>query len=418
MRQMEVFYAHTISPILIAVIISMIMTVFIGMRDIGAGCIARAGYVVVGAVLPLALGKRGSDKGLAFREAFGDLNSFVLDSLRGLDETLQYGQGEKRKKEMTERSMELGSMQKELNRLEMTQRSLTNLMILLFSFGMLFYMVFRYSSGQADFTQVLIAVIAMMGSFGPVTALASLSNNLNQTLASGERVLSLLEEEPVVEEVTDGVDVQFAGAEAEKVSFSYGEEPVLTDVSLQIPKGSIVGIHGESGCGKSTLMKLFMRFWDVQKGSISISKEQIARINTASLLSAEALVEQDTYLFHDSIAANIAIGKPDTTEDEIVKAAKKASLHAFISGLPDGYATNVGELGDSLSGGEKQRIGVARAFLQDGNFILMDEPTSNLDSLNEGMILQALEKSRGEKSILLVSHRQSTMSLADLVLEM
>lgn len=415
---LEVFYAHTISPIAIAVLTSLVMILFIGQFSLAAAVLALGGYLVVGAAIPLYFGSRGADKGMEFRSGFGNLNNFILDSLRGLDETIQYQQGGRRRKEMAERSDELGRMQKDLNRLEASQRSVTNLAILVFSFAMLFLMILLKQAGEVSVTGMLVGTIAMMGSFGPVTALASLSNNLNQTFASGERVLSLLEEEPQVEEVSGKNVTEFTKAAAEHVDFTYDTEQILKDYSMEIPKGKIIGIHGASGSGKSTLLKLLMRFWDVQGGKISISDRDVRDINTADLREMESYVTQETCLFHDSIANNIAVGKPGASREEIMEAAKKASIHEFIMTLPQGYDTEVGELGDTLSGGEKQRIGIARAFLHDAPFVLMDEPTSNLDSLNEGIILKSLKEGRGDKTVLLVSHRKSTMNVADVVYEM
>ena len=459
---LEVFYAHTISPIAIATLTSAIMVIFIGRYHWSTGIFALCAYFIVGVMIPLWNGRRGSQKGMEFRTDFGELNSFVLDSLRGLDETIQYGQGEKRKAQMSERSRNLAGMQKDLSRMEGAQRSLTNLVILLASFGMLALTVSLYGRGAIGFEGILTCTIAMMGSFGPVVALSSLSNNLNQTLASGERVLSLLEEKPLVEEIPDrisdkisdqvldktsnqrtteqNVEVtntasashsagtqtpqngeekhRFAGAEAEHVDFSYEEEVILDDYSLKLEPGRITGIHGASGSGKSTILKLLMRFWDVQKGSVSVDGEDVRQIPTRHLRDMESYVTQETHLFHDSIANNIAIAKPGATREEIIEAAKKASIHDFILTLPNGYDTEVGELGDTLSGGEKQRIGIARAFLHDTDLILLDEPTSNLDSLNEGIILKALKESAQEKTVVLVSHRVSTMNVADVVFEM
>ena len=415
---LEVFYAHTISPIAIAVLTSLIMVLFIGSQYAPAGVIALTGYLMVGAVISLWNGRKGAAEGMAFRNSFGELNSFILDSLRGLDETIQYGQGEKRMQQMDARSRELGHMQKKLNRQEAFQGSITNLVILLFSFGMLFFMLWNFQKGNVNYEEMVIATIAMMGSFGPVVALSNLSNNLNQTLASGERVLSLLEEEPQIEEISGEEETRFTGAEAEHVDFSYEEEQILKDYSIELPEGKIVGIHGASGSGKSTLLKLLMRFWDVNNGRIRISEKDIRKINTKDLRDMESYVTQETYLFHDSIANNIAVGKPEASREEIMEAAKKASIQDFVMTLPDGYDTEVGELGDTLSGGEKQRIGIARAFLHDTPFLLLDEPTSNLDSLNEGIILKSLKESRKNQTVVLVSHRKSTMNLADIIYEM
>ena len=419
---LEVFYAHTISPIAIAVLTSLVMVIFIGGYHPAAGVFALAAYLVVGVVIPLWNGRRGGDSGMQFRTGFGELNSFVLDSLRGLDETIQYQQGAKRAAEMQTRSDGLAGMQKKLSKMEGSQRSVTNLVILLASFGMLFLTLRLYGQGSIGYDGVLTCTIAMMGSFGPVVALSSLSNNLNQTLASGERVLSILEEKPQVEEVPGEWKSEggwtFSGADAEHVTFAYEDETILDDYSLEIPAGKILGIHGASGSGKSTLLKLLMRFWDVNSGTLHVDGEDVRKIPTKHLRDMESYVTQETHLFHDSIANNIAIGKPGATREEIMEAARKASIHDFIMRLPKGYDTEVGELGDTLSGGEKQRIGIARAFLHDSPFLLMDEPTSNLDSLNEGIILKSLRESAEEKTVVLVSHRKSTMNVADVVFEM
>lgn len=415
---LEVFYAHTISPIMIAILTSLIMVVFIGRFHVYAGIFAVCSYLLVGCVIPLRNGSKGGQKGMEFRSGFGKLNSFVLESLRGIDETIQYGQGKKRKTQISEKSIELGKMQKDLNRMEAMQRAVTDLVILCCSFGMFFLMYHLYQAGNVTFDAMLLATIAMMGSFGPVTALSSLSNNLNQTLASGERVLSLLEEEPMVEELEGEVALSFEGASVEDVTFAYNEEIILKDCNINMKQGKVIGICGKSGCGKSTLLKLLMRFWDVNKGNIKISEENVKEIPTKTLRNIQSYVTQETELFHDSIANNIAIGKPGAAREEIIKAAKKASIHDMIMSLPNGYDTEVGELGDTLSGGEKQRIGIARAFLHDSPMLLLDEPTSNLDSLNEGIILKSLkEESRG-RTVVLVSHRESTMGIADEVYHM
>ena len=423
---LEVFYAHTISPIAIATLTSIIMVIFIGRYHWLAGLLALAAYLIVGVAIPMWNGKRGSQKGMEFRTNFGELNSFVLDSLRGLDETIQYGQGESRKEQMTERSQSLAGMQEDLSKMEGLQRSFTNMVILLASFGMLALTIWLYGKGAMGFEGILTCTIAMMGSFGPVVALSSLSNNLNQTLASGERVLSLLEETPLVEEIpgnmkisgAESMEYEFTGAEAENVTFAYENETILDHYSLKLQSGKITGIHGASGSGKSTLLKLLMRFWDVQDGSVSVDSADVRKIPTKHLRDMESYVTQETHLFHDSIANNIEIAKPGATREEIMEAAKKASIHDFIMTLPKGYDTEVGELGDTLSGGEKQRIGIARAFLHKCPLLLLDEPTSNLDSLNEGIILKSLKESAKKKTVVLVSHRVSTMNVADIVYEM
>ena len=423
---LEVFYAHTISPVAIALIVSTCMTVFIWHGSAAAGIIALCAYITVGFVIPLANAKLGGEDGLKFRNAFGALGSFVLDSLRGLDETIQYGCGKKRLSELEKRSQELTATQKKLSALESYQRAITNFVILAFDAAAFCLLLRSFFTGSVSLGSVVVTTTALMSSFGPVVALSNLSNNLMQTLASGERVLSLLDEKPVVEEVTSGstndetAEKAFAvnGIDIANADFSYGAENILTNFSLAIPGRKIFGIHGPSGCGKSTLLKLLMRFWDLQSGSVSLSKKNIRTIDTASLRAAESYVTQETSLFRDTIANNIAIGKIGASRKEIIDAAKKASLDEFVSSLPDGYDTEVGELGSTLSGGERQRIGLARAFLHDAPIMFLDEPTSNLDSLNEGIILKSLNEKSKRKTVVIVSHRMSTLNIAHSIFEM
>ncbi|MCR4637553.1 MAG: ATP-binding cassette domain-containing protein [Butyrivibrio sp.] len=564
---LEVFYAHTISPVFIALIMTIIMVIFEWRIYPVAGVIALIAYIVVGVVIPVINGKRGSDEGREYRENFGELNSYVLESLRGLDETIQYGSGEIRQKAIIDKSTKLTTISKKLSEYQGDQTAVTDITIQISSWIMLLAVIYAGSATFENPGHIIIAVVAIMSSFGPVIALSNLSNNLVQTMASAARVLDLLKETPVVSENTDGKCLypKVESIYTDNISFTYGKEPVLKDLSIGFPRGQILGIHGPSGCGKSTLLKLLMRFWDVSAGSVRIiasetdptaenedqkdvnkgisgtdskdrspnadntglkgsgtsdksqksttnkgaitegnpadneapaepnppkpmtaiemlramqaaKEEQIRvkkehenaflekskalakqkeearkkaaleaekvekqnrmtllqRINslmpkaedkerakdikdvqTKSLRHLESYVTQDTYIFHDTIAANIGIGRINATLEEIQDAAKKASLHDFIMSLPDKYETQVGELGDTLSGGERQRIGIARAFLADADIILLDEPTSNLDSLNEGIILKSLKEASKDKTVIIVSHRDSTMAVAD-----
>ena len=563
---LEVFYAHTISPVFIAIIMTIIMVIFEWCIYPIAGVIALIAYIVVGVVIPVINGKRGSDEGREYRENFGELNSYVLESLRGLDETIQYGSGEIRQKAIIDKSTKLTTISKKMSEYQGDQTAVTDITIQISSWIMLLAVIYAGSATFENPGHIIIAVVAIMSSFGPVIALSNLSNNLVQTMASAARVLDLLKETPVVSENTDGKCLypKVESIYTDNISFTYGKEPVLKDLSIGFPRGQILGIHGPSGCGKSTLLKLLMRFWDVSDGSVRIiasetdptagnedqkdvnkgsgtdskdrspnadntglkgsdtadksqknttnkgaitegnpadneapaepnppkpmtaiemlramqaaKEEQIRvkkehenaflekskalakqkeearkkaaleaekvekqnrmtllqRINslmpkaddkerskdikdvqTKSLRHLESYVTQDTYIFHDTIAANIGIGRINATLEEIQDAAKKASLHDFIMSLPDKYETQVGELGDTLSGGERQRIGIARAFLADADIILLDEPTSNLDSLNEGIILKSLKEASKDKTVIIVSHRDSTMAVAD-----
>lgn len=405
---LEVFYAHTISPICIAFLFCVIMVAFIGSYNVMLGMLALIAYVTVGIIIPLVTSKLSGDDGIRFRTKSGQLSSFVLDSLRGLSETLQYGQGEKRMAQMNEMTDNLSKDEERMKRTAGRNTAVTNTVILIFDLAMLFL-----SASVCDFAGALVCTLALMSSFGPAVALAALGSTLQNTFAAGNRVLDILEESPVVEEISGKAATAFQGAAAEHVTFAYGEETILDDFSVVIPENKIIGINGRSGSGKSTLLKLFMRFWQVQDGTVKISGKSVDEINTADLRDMESFVTQETHLFHDSIRNNLRIAKLDATDDEIVAACKKASVHDFIMSLPKGYDTPVGELGDTLSGGERQRLGLARAFLHDAPFMLLDEPTSNLDSLNEAVILKSLQEERSGKTVVLVSHRRSTMGIAD-----
>ena len=415
---LEVFYAHTISPICIAIVTETIMCIFIGSFHPILGVVALIAFLIVGVVLPVIISKRSGTLGDDLRKEAGSLSAHMLESIRGLDETLQYHGGEKRLNEITDKTNELSAKQGKLNRLTGTNMALANTFIWLSDIAMLGTCLMLYNSGKVGFDGLLIPMIALMSSFGPVTALSALGTTLQSTVASGARVLSIIDEVPETEDIIGKENVSFSGAEAENVTFGYGDAKVLSDVSLKVNKDEIVGIVGPSGCGKSTLLKLFMRFWKTGKGNIDLSGTDINNINTDNLRDLESYMTQETQMFKDTIANNIRIGKLDATDEEVVEACKKASIHDFIMTLPKEYDTEVGELGSTLSGGEKQRIGLARAFLHNAPLMLLDEPTSSLDSLNEAVILKALKESAKDKTILLVSHRPSTMCIADRTLSM
>ena len=404
---LEVFYAHTISPICIAFIVSAIMTGIIGSFHLLLGIIALAAYCTVGIIVPIVAAKYSKSYGEGFRKEFGVLDAFVLDSLRGIKESIQYGAGEKRLQDIYAHSDSLAQKEKKLKA--------AGGIILVFDVIMVFVAAVLLDKGAIDGKAAVISVIALMSSFGPVIALANLGTGIQNTLAAGNRVLDILDEEPVVAELTEGAECDYSGISCQNIDFSYKEETILKNFNLDLPKTGIIGISGRSGTGKSTLLKLLMRFWDVDRGQVLISGENIRNVKTKALRDMESFVTQDTVLFHDSIEKNLLIANPDAAHEQVVEACKKASVHDFIMSLPEGYQTNVGELGETLSGGERQRLGVARAFLHNAPLVLLDEPTSNLDSLNEAVILKSLEEERNGKTVVLVSHRESTMQIADVV---
>lgn len=410
---LEVFYAHTISPTCIAILTSLVMLIFIGRYSVILSLIALLGYITVGCVIPMLSSKVNKNIGMTYRERSGALSSFVLDSMRGLLETLRYSAADKRLEETDKRTDELNSIQKKLKTIEGHTGSVTDITIIFFSLAMLLSGIALYQKGSIGIDGLIVCTVSMMSSFGPVAALSSLAGNLTHTLASGERVLSLLDEAPAVAENTDGKEVKFDGMECKNVGFSYDDEAILENFNMTIPRNRIISVTGPSGSGKSTALKLMMRFWDVKSGEIKMSDVNVKDIKTSSLRSNQSLVSQETQLFNDTIENNIKIADYSATRQQVEQAAEKASIHDFIMTLPKGYDTNVGELGDLLSDGEKQRIGLARAFLSSADMIMLDEPTSNLDSLNEGNVLRAIEQSKQGKSIVLVSHRKSTAKIAD-----
>ena len=414
---LEVFYAHTIAPIMIAFFTSAILLLVFGHLSGWFVVIALAAYLTVGVILPIITTKLAREDGRRYRELVGEMNDFFLDSVRGMKEIQLFGYAQQRLDEIQQRSQKIDTAFERIKDQEAKVRVYTEVAVSAFNIIMLFTGLILFSLDKIDFSAFLIGVILLMSSYGPVIALSNLSSNLLQTLASGERVLSLLAEEPELKDVESAVDLkEVSRIDVENVNFAYSEEQILSDVSLSVKKGEILGIHGRSGSGKSTLLKLLMRFYDPKSGSIKINGEILPNINTRSLRDNMAYITQQTYIFNETIEENIRLARRDATLDEIMEAAKKASIHDFILSLPEGYQTKMTELGGNLSDGEKQRIGIARAFLHNAPIILLDEPTSNLDSLNEAMILKSLLNVKAEKLIILVSHRQSTMAICDQVI--
>lgn len=427
---LEVFYAHTISPIVIALVCTAVFEGFLLAVSPELAGIALVAYAVLGVLLPLVSAKACGTTGRQSREGAGKLGAFVLDSLRGASETIQFAGGADRSRVLGELTEQVGAVDARLKRRQAASEATADALILVANLVMLGRALQLVAAGTIDFAAAFVAVFTFVSSFGSVMAVSRLGASLQETLASGARVLDLLDEQPQCAEVTDGQNVEFAGAAAEHVSFSYvggagaddagqaaGETAaslILDDVTCTFAPGTMTCIMGRSGSGKSTLLKLLMRFWDPTAGAITVSGVDARRINTASLRSHEAYMTQDTHLFCGTVRENLLVARADATDAELLDACQSASLTALIDRLPQGLDTPVAELGDSLSGGERQRIGLARIFLNDAPFILLDEPTSALDALNEAAVMQAVDelKRRG-KTIVLVSHRASTCAFAD-----
>ena len=412
---LEVFYAHTLSPIAIAIVFGIILCVYIGYQHVVLAIVALLAYLTVGMLVPFMISFMSKDIGMLFRKKSGELSSFVLDSLRGLRELMQFNYGKERIIELNQQSLELAIDEKVSKQLMGRNMAITNTMILVFDILMVLVGMYLYTQQMIGFDQMVLATIALMSSFGPFISLANLGSTLQNTIAAGNRVLDILEEVPVVEEVSGYDEVSFGDVSIQNVSFKYQDEEILKDISLDIRKNSIIGLVGKSGSGKSTLLKLLMRFYQPQQGKITIANTHVDTINTHDLRNMQGYMTQDTYLFQDTIKNNLLVAKWDACDEEIITACKKANIHDFIMSCPNGYETMVGELGDTLSGGQKQRLGLARAFLHDAEMLLLDEPTSNVDSLNEAIILRSIKNEERKRTVVLVTHRQSTLRIADTV---
>lgn len=412
---LEVFYAHTISPICIAVLVSACVFGFVGaVAGWALAAVALLGYLTIGILVPVLASGRLKASGVRYRAEFASFNAYFLDSIKGIRDLVLNNAGQQREAEVNARSEALLTETKRMKHDITKTTAATELCVSAFILAALVVGIYLVASGRLSAGRMVIGVVAVFGSFGPVIAISALPGNLTQTFAAGDRVLDLLAEKPAVTPIINGTTSNFGNLAVQNLSFSYNAEtPVLQDITLRAEKGEIIGIVGESGCGKSTFLKLLLRFWQKSSGEIRFGGVDVDDIDTDSLLKNVTMVSQTTYLFDETIEENLRIAKPDATQEELEAACRMASVHEFILSLPDGYKTRVGTLGDNLSAGEKQRIGLARAFLRGSEWILLDEPTSNVDSINEGIILKALQAQKGKKSILLVSHRESTMAIAD-----
>ena len=444
---LEVFYAHTVSPVFIATFVSVFMIIFFAHYSWILALVAATFYALVAILIPCIVNKKAVLHGTEYRQEFAKMNSFLLDCLRGLEQSILFGRGKSKLEKIKSKSDELSLSRKKMAVNEGFTSAISGLFVSFAGLTMLSVSLILYKNSLCDFNAVIVCTTGMFSSFGPCLAVAALGSSLSGTIASGNRVISLLEEKPIVENVYNGLDVEFADAKAENVCFKYPkinsnlpqknqnlkqnnqqnpqnenkfetEENILDNVSIEFPANKIIGIQGKSGSGKSTLLKLFMHFWNADSGKVEISKTSVQKINTNCLRKIESYVTQETVLFHDTIENNIRIAKLDATEDEIVNACKKAELHDFIMTLPQKYKTKVAELGDNFSGGERQRLGLARAFLHKSDFILLDEPTSNLDSYNEEKIMESVKKESENKTIVIVSHRDSTFKFADKIFKL
>ncbi len=414
---LEVFYAHTIAPIAIAILTNSMITALLWFIHPIYGVLAAFFFILVGFVVPYASSKLVSEAGVNYRREFGSSNQYILDSLRGLKEILLFNQGQERLTQLNQKTEELNESIRKIKDHEGIVTGITSTIITLAMLVFLGVGAYLYSIGAVTLTLVLVALVVIASSFGPVVALSNLSNTLAHTFACAERLFELLDEMPQVEEVSGQMPLTMNEMTLDRVSFAYpnSDHLLLDEASIHIEKGEKLALIGESGIGKSTFIKLLMRYFDTKKGHVFIDGTNIKSIPTASLRLKQTLVSQETYLFNDTIENNIKIGCKDASLEEVIEAAKKASIHEFIESLPKGYQTKVGELGGMVSSGEKQRLGLARAFLHNGDVLILDEPTSNLDALNEGSILKSIQDYGQDKTVILISHRKSTTAICEKV---
>jgi ATP-binding cassette subfamily B protein len=462
---LEIFFAHTLSPVMIAALSGAAFFAFLWTLNPLFSVLMVFEYLVIGAALPLLSQRRARGQGERIRGESAELDSFTLDGLRGIDETIRFGAGERRLEEIQRRSLALSEQRGRLRDTESLAAGTTGALVIFFTALTPLAGHYLAARGGVGLPETILATVAVMGSFGPALALSALPASLAHTFAAARRMFALTDETPAVEEVRAGSTPAFDSMRMDGVGFSYwrteggGEGPprgeegfaargasgpgglagvgsgpggseiggssgdgserdyVLRDFSLDVPERGVMGLMGRSGSGKSTALKLLMRFWDADRGFVGMSGEDIRGVETAHLRRTQSYMTQETTLFSGSLRDNLLIAKPDATQREIEDACRKASSLDFILSLPDGFETKAGELGGRLSEGEKQRIGLARAFLRGAPLILLDEPTSRLDSLNEAVILKSLYESASDRSVVIVSHRKSAMRVADRVIE-
>lgn len=416
---LEVFYAHTISPICIALLTSLFMFIFVGsISNYYLALILILGYIIIGVIIPIISSKVYSTSGVEYRETFSNFSSSYLDFIKGRDEIVLNNKEDEFKDIIDTNSTNLLKLNRSIKNKSSILIAITNLFVSLTIIIVLLVGLLEVTNNNLNIASLAIVVISITASFGPVLSLASLPQNLTQTLASGNRLINLMEEEAKVSDIVDKQNFEFETLEVNHLNFKYENNNILNDINFKVEKGTIIGLMGESGSGKSTILNLLLRFFKVEDNMIKYNGIDINQINTNSLRSNVTMVSQNTYLFRDTILNNLKIANLNATLDEVKEACRKASIDKFIESLPNKYDTIVSNEEETISAGEKQRLGLARAFLSGAKLILLDEPTSNVDSLNEKIILKSLKYSSIDHSIILVSHRLSSLSICDKIYHM
>ncbi|MGX6971383.1 amino acid ABC transporter ATP-binding/permease protein [Vagococcus bubulae] len=417
-EMLEIFFAHTVSPVLIATIMGIGLVTYFSQVHLVLGLIALGAYVLLGILVPSIQYRQAKKIGDDYKTSLSNLNQTVIEMSEGKKDIQQYGL----KNQMLQRLRQRGDT---LNRVSLKKtgqlRNIQWYMELIIALGTIWFVLLGVTlSVQPD--KLIVSSLVFVSSFGPFIPLSMLGNELLSTLSSAKRLRQVMNEKPAVNDVTREeplYKIDFESLSANHVSFSYQEDqPVLQNVNLMFPTKGFIGIQGESGRGKSTFLYLLMRFFDVSKGSININERNIKAVNTRDVYSIEGYMSQTTDLFTGTIRDNIGLGMPNASDELIEQAAKKASVHEWIMSLPNSYDTEIKQGKRDISDGEKQRIGLARLFLHDAPVMILDEPTSHLDYLNEQIILRAIEKERYKRLIVMVSHRETSLSKADNVIKL
>lgn len=436
---LEIFFAHTISPVAIAVTTTIVYAIVAATLSPWMALALIVSHLIIGIIVPRFFATGVRNLGPAIRGAAGELDNVMLDDMRGLDEIIRFGRGEDRAQAIEDRTRALWRDHAKLSRVNGRFAGVGGLLVALLTSAAAGIAINLAGVNLYDIPALAAAFALLASSFGPTLALAALPANLTQTFASARRLFGLMDEAPAVVE-TGTANSDYEGMRLDRVTFAYpgeGSEAILADFSLDVPQHGILGIQGPSGRGKSTMLKLLMRYWDPQRGQVTLSGTPLPQIDVHARRRIQAMMSQETHLFDGTIRENLLIALPESEirnggaagvlDARLREALAKASVLDLIDSLPDGLDTQVGELGDRLSEGERQRIGLARVFLRNADLVLFDEPTSRLDALNEAIILRSIhELSKSEQNadkgqdvaVVLVSHRESAMRVADAVLNL
>ncbi len=412
-ESLEVFYAHTITPFFIAILTELVVLILLGVLiHYSFSLLALGMYLLIGLLTPILFYLSNRKLGVEYRKKLAENENISLNACYGIKETLFFQKEKEQEQQLESSTRELNKINKKLNDKALFSQSVVNFLIILGDLLIILLGAYLFKNGIISSYYVILGYMCLATSFGPVVALANLPANLTMSFASAKRILPLIDEKP---KIKDGnKDFSFSSLTVKNVSFSYVDsKEILKNVSFSIRKGEIIGIEGKSGGGKSTLFKLLMHFEEANSGEVLYNDKDVSSYSREALAKNITLFSQSTYLFKNTIRYNLCIAKDNATDEELYESLKKAGLDEKIKSLKDGLDTQINDLADNLSSGEKQRLGLARVFLADTPLILLDEATSNVDAYNEAYILSQLKKEKANKAILLISHRSSSLAICD-----